>query len=139
MKARRKNLESSVKKWSIRKCRVMGGCGCWADVAGRAAAQPWGGLLRTEARTLNTSGEPGLPGPWAATENVLPEWMGFLGKILNPVLYFWQPTKAARAGEALPKKIVSAASGGRWEANHSENSQMASSACTVLAPFSFSL
>lgn len=90
----------------------MEGCMCWADVAGSAVAQPSGGLLHTAGHTLKASQEPGLPGPWAATENVLPEQIRSLGKLPEPVLHFWQPEKAARIWEALPMKTVSAASGG---------------------------
>lgn len=32
----------------------------------------------------------------AATDNVLLEWIRYLGKLLDPETYFWQPKKAAR-------------------------------------------
>lgn len=75
-----------------------------------------------------------LPGPslWAASENVLLEWIRSLGKLLDPDALFLAAKEGCQTmGSSAYENNVSRLWRGDWKQNHSENSQMASTECTV--------
>lgn len=80
------------------------------------------------------------PGERAATENVLLEWIRSPGKLLDPdTLFLAAKENCQDMGSSAYENNVSRLWRGGWKQNHSENSQMASTDCTVLAPSIFVL
>lgn len=75
-----------------------------------------------------------------ATENILLGGIRSLGKLLDPNTLFLAAKEGCRdMGSSAYENNVSHLWRRGWKQNRSENSQMASSDCTVLVPFIFVL
>lgn len=88
----------------------------------------------SQARPITRRECPPGPSVRAATDKLFFEWIGSLGKFLNPDTLFLAAKEGCQdRGSSAYENNVNHLWRGGWKRNRSENSQMASSDCAVLA------
>lgn len=141
LKARKKILEYSVKKSSIRKHWVTEGFTLMSMMKGQGHSPHEASSRQHVTRSVHhQERKPPRPQRAGSHRTLLSEWIGSLGKLLDPHTLFLAAKEGCQdRGSSASENQVNRLWRGSWKRNHSENSQMASSDCAVLAPSIFVL